>query len=90
VGERIKLAYTRAMVDAIHSGALREAAMVTDKVFGLSVIAQCPGVPDEVLQPRQTWSDPAAYDAAAQKLAASFQQNYDAFQSGGPVGAMDG
>jgi phosphoenolpyruvate carboxykinase (ATP) len=90
VGERIKLPYTRAIIDAIHAGQLREAKTITDSVFGLNVITQCPGVPSELLQPRLTWSDPAAYDATAQKLAASFQKNYDAFQSGGSTGAMDG
>jgi phosphoenolpyruvate carboxykinase (ATP) len=79
VGQRIKLAYTRAIVDAIHAGVLREVTTVTDKNFGLNVIAQCPGVPDELLQPRLTWADQAAYDATAKKLAASFQQNYDTF-----------
>jgi phosphoenolpyruvate carboxykinase (ATP) len=90
VGERMKLAYTRAIIDAIHSGELKSAPTVTEPIFGLHVVTNCPGVPDTMLQPRLTWSDPAAYDATAEKLAKSFQTNYDAFQSGGSTGAMDG
>lgn len=90
VGERMKLTYTRAIIDAIHSGELKSAPTVTEPIFGLHVVTKCPGVPDTMLQPRLTWSDPAAYDATAEKLAKSFQANYDAFQSGGSTGAMDG
>ncbi|MBI1345066.1 phosphoenolpyruvate carboxykinase (ATP) [bacterium] len=90
VGERMKLPYTRAIVDAIHSGQLASAPTVEEKIFGLSVVTKCPGVPDEMLQPRLTWKDPAAYDETARKLADSFQKNYDTFQSGGDMGAMDG
>jgi len=90
VGERMALAHTRAIIDAIHSGKLRNAPTVTDAVFGLHVVTKCPHVPDDILQPWQAWSDRAAYDATAKKLAASFQHNYDTFQSGGTTGAMDG
>jgi len=90
VGQRIKLAHTRAMVDAIHAGALREAKTTTDPIFGLSMVVDCPNVPGDILQPRHTWSDGAAYDATAHKLAAAFQRNYDVFQSGGTMGAMEG
>lgn len=89
-GERMKLDVTRAIVDGIHSGKLREAPTVQEPIFGLNVVAQCPGVPDTLLQPRLAWSNPADYDTAAAKLAGMFQQNYDAFQSGGSLGAMDG
>jgi len=90
VGERMKLTYTRAIIDAIHAGVLRDAPTVQEEIFGLHVVTQCPKVPDEMLQPKLTWKDPAAYESTARKLAASFQQNYDAFQSGGNLGAMDG
>jgi phosphoenolpyruvate carboxykinase (ATP) len=90
VGQRIKLPHTRAIVDAIHTGALRNSSTATDPIFGLHVVSDCPHVPAEILQPRQTWADPAAYDATAQKLSASFHKNYDVFQSGGSTGAMDG
>jgi phosphoenolpyruvate carboxykinase (ATP) len=75
-GSRIKLAYTRAIIDAIHSGELAKVPTVTESVFGLSIPKTCPGVPDNVLQPRSTWSKPAAYDAQAQHLATLFQSNF--------------
>jgi phosphoenolpyruvate carboxykinase (ATP) len=76
VGERVKLSYTRAIIDAIHSGELKEAPTVKDSVFGLSIPTRCPGVPAEVLQPRNTWKDAAAYDQAAQHLAKLFRDNF--------------
>jgi phosphoenolpyruvate carboxykinase (ATP) len=82
VGHRIKLAYTRAILDAIHSGALATAPTETDPVFGFDVITQCPNVPDEILRPRAAWSDPDAYDAAAKKLATLFRENFKTFEEG--------
>ncbi|MDC3379562.1 phosphoenolpyruvate carboxykinase (ATP), partial [Planctomycetota bacterium] len=70
VGKRMKLSYTRAIVDAIHDGSLRTVDTVTDPIFGLAVPTECGGVPTEILQPKNTWSDGAAYDAKAKKLAA--------------------
>jgi phosphoenolpyruvate carboxykinase (ATP) len=90
VGHRMPLSYTRAIIDAIHSGALLDAPTTTDAIFGLHVVTQCPSVPAELLQPWQSWADREAYEATARKLAASFQEHYDAFQSGGSTGAMDG
>jgi phosphoenolpyruvate carboxykinase (ATP) len=76
VGSRMKLAHTRAIIDAIHSGALAKCPTVSDPIFGLATPTHCPGVPDEMLQPEKTWSDLAAYRQAAKKLAALFQQNF--------------
>lgn len=76
VGSRIKLAHTRAIIDAIHSGELAEAPTVEDPVFGLQIPTSCPGVPDEILIPRETWSDPAEYDQTAQKLATMFRDHF--------------
>ncbi len=90
VGERMNLACTRSIIDAIHSGALRDAPTVPDAIFGMEIVAECPGVPAEMLQPRLTWKDAAAYDKSARQLAESFQKNYDAFQAGGSTGVMDG
>jgi phosphoenolpyruvate carboxykinase (ATP) len=90
IGQRMPLAHTRAIIDAIHTGQLRDAPTVVDPVFGLHVVTQCPNVPAEILQPWQSWADRGAYDVTARKLASSFQQNYEAFQSGGSTGAMDG
>jgi phosphoenolpyruvate carboxykinase (ATP) len=81
-GERIRLAYTRAMVQAALSGALDEGKTKTHPVFGVEVPLSCPGVPDEVLDARATWRDPAAYDAQAKKLAAMFRENFGAVGDG--------
>jgi phosphoenolpyruvate carboxykinase (ATP) len=80
VGHRMKLAYTRAMVRAAIGGEFDDARTRPDPVFGLHVPESIPGVPKELLDPRGTWSDPAAYDAAAQKLAGMFRDNFKKFE----------
>jgi len=75
-GQRIKIAYSRAMVRAALSGALDDVPFKPDPVFGLEIPQQCPGVPDEVLVPRDTWADPSAYDTKARQLAAMFTANF--------------
>jgi phosphoenolpyruvate carboxykinase (ATP) len=80
-GSRMKLAHTRAMVAAALSGALDKAAFRTDPVFGVEVPVAVPGVPAEVLTPRQTWAAPAAYDAQARKLATMFRENFEQYRS---------
>ena len=82
VGHRISIAYTRAMVHAALGGELEGVPMVTDPVFRLRVPTACPAVPAEVLQPRSTWADPAAYDAQARKLARMFAENFRTFADG--------
>ena len=79
VGKRMNLSITRAIIDAIHDGSLAQAATAVDLVFGISVVTQCPTVSRDILQPRNTWSDPAAYDAAAKKLASLFRQNFQQY-----------
>jgi phosphoenolpyruvate carboxykinase (ATP) len=79
LGQRIRIDYTRAMVEAAVTRALDEVPTRTGPIFGLTVPAAVPGVPDEVLIPRQTWADPAAYDAQARKLAGMFAENFTAF-----------
>jgi phosphoenolpyruvate carboxykinase (ATP) len=79
VGKRMKLAYTRAMVHAVLSGALDKAKTVTHPVFGLAMPTEVAGVPSEVLDPRKTWSDGAAYDEQARKVAAMFAENIRKF-----------
>ncbi len=75
-GQRIQLGHTRAIVRAILGGALDGVATRPDPVFGIAVPLQCPGVPGEILNPRQTWKDPAAYDHAAVKLAGMFETSF--------------
>ena len=79
VGKRMKIAYTRAMIRAALSGALDSVAYQQDPLFNLDVPSACPDVPSEVLQPRNTWADRAAYDLQAHKLAAMFRDNFSNF-----------
>ena len=75
-GSRIKLAHTRAIIDAIHSGELAKAPMQTEATFGLSIPTICPGVPSEILSPKNAWRNQGAYDTAAAKLAELFRSNF--------------
>ncbi len=79
VGSRMKLGYTRAMIQAALQGELTTVETEKDGVFGLEVPTHVPGVPDEVLLPRNTWEDKTAYDAEAQKLATAFHENFKQF-----------
>ncbi|UCG86010.1 MAG: phosphoenolpyruvate carboxykinase (ATP) [Gemmatimonadota bacterium] len=80
VGARMKLPYTRTMVNAALDGTLEGVPTRTDPVFGLEVPQSCPDVPADVLDPRTTWTDPKAYDAQAAKLAAMFRNNFKQFK----------
>lgn len=82
VGSRIKLKYTRAIIDAIHNGDLDDVEYNTDPIFGLAVPTSCPNVPDEILTPKNTWADKEAYDAQAVKLANLFTKNFKAYEAG--------
>jgi phosphoenolpyruvate carboxykinase (ATP) len=94
IGKRIKLAHTRAIVDAIHSGALVKASIQRDPIFGLDAVTACPDVPSEILIPRNVWSDRAAYEATAKKLAGLFTENFARYEgsvsaavkAAGPIG----
>lgn len=83
-GSRMKIAYTRRMVDELLNGSLNSVEFEIDPVFGLQVPVSCLGIPQEVLNPRKTWKDPVAYDAQAKKLAAMFQENFKQFADGVP------
>lgn len=76
VGERIRIPYTRAMLNAALRGDLDDADYAIDPVFGLAVPTAIEGVPKEILNPRDTWDDAAAFDAQAAKLAAMFRANF--------------
>jgi phosphoenolpyruvate carboxykinase (ATP) len=78
-GRRMPISHTRAMVDAVLNGSLRDVPYAADPVFGLAVPQQCLGVPDAVLNPRGTWADTAAYDAQARRLADMFCENFAQF-----------
>jgi phosphoenolpyruvate carboxykinase (ATP) len=82
IGTRISLRHTRAIIDAIHSGALASAPMARDPIFGFDVVTECPEVPSAILVPRRAWPEAAAYDAAARKLASLFRENFRTYESG--------
>lgn len=79
VGNRMKLAYTRAMIQAALEGDLNNVDTVKDVIFGLEIPQHVPGVPDDVLQPHKTWNDKATYEAKAKELAAKFRENFKKF-----------
>ena len=72
----MSIKYTRAMLDAALAGELDNVETVTHPVFNLKIPTSCPNVPDEILDPRNTWDDKDAYDAAAAKLKDMFQANF--------------
>ncbi len=82
VGERIKIAHTRAMVHAALNGSLDTVPFRSDPFFGIAVPESCPGVPRAVLDPRGTWADGTAYDEQARKLATMFADNFRAYAEG--------
>jgi phosphoenolpyruvate carboxykinase (ATP) len=89
-GHRMQLAHTRAIIDAIHASRLTSARVQRDPIFGFDIITACPGVPPEVLSPRGTWADTAAYDATARKLASLFRENFRAYEGGVSAEARQG
>lgn len=78
-GSRMKIAHTRAMVNAALQGKLDGIAFSSDPVFGLQIPASCPNVPSEVLNPRNTWADKDAYDKKAADLISRFKKNFEQF-----------
>ena len=81
VGSRIKLSYTRALITAALNGELEKVKFETLPVFNLQMPTACPGVPAEMLNPRNTWKDKDAYDAKANELAKSFVKNFAQYAS---------
>ena len=80
VGERMSIRHTRALLNAALDGTLAKANFRRDENFGVMVPESCPGVPSEVLNPRETWSDKDAYDAQARDLVGRFQKNFEVFE----------
>jgi len=89
VGERMNINHTRTMVRAALDGKLDSVPTRTDPIFGFDVPTQVPGVPSEVLNPRRTWQDTAAYDEQAEKLAGMFADNFGAYADGVPPSVRD-
>jgi len=81
VGKRMSLKHTRALVNAALDGKLDEVEFVTEPAFGLHIPVSCPGVPTDILNPRNVWADPAAYDRQAAELADRFEVNFRQFNA---------
>ena len=81
-GKRMKIKYTRAMLNAALDGELDDVEYVTDERFGFEIPTSCEGVPGEVLIPRQTWSSGESYDEMADKLASMFNKNFERYSEG--------
>ena len=80
VGKRMSLKHTRAMITAALNGELEKVEFTPHEVFGVYIPHTCPNVPDEILNPRNTWENKAAYDEAANKLASAFVENFEKFK----------
>jgi phosphoenolpyruvate carboxykinase (ATP) len=81
-GHRMKIAYTRSMIRAALAGALGAVQYERDPIFNVEVPVICPGVPSDVLKPRNTWPDGTAYHAQAARLAHLFAENFKKFEAG--------
>jgi len=82
VGQRMKLSYTRAMITAALEGKLQSIDTVVDPVFGVAIPTAVPGVPSEVLIPRNTWGNKEAFDEKAAYLAGLFKKNFEKYAAG--------
>lgn len=81
-GQRMKLSFTRAMITAALRGELNNVEYHNHNVFGLMMPKSCPNVPDELLDPRNTWSDKNEYDQKANHLAELFVKNFAQYADG--------
>jgi phosphoenolpyruvate carboxykinase (ATP) len=81
VGTRMSLKYTRSLITEALNGDLENVAYETLPVFNFQIPTACPGVPSEILNPRNTWTDQAAYDAKATELAIKFNENFKKYAS---------
>lgn len=86
IGKRMNLTYTRAMVTAAIAGHMDHVSYDLDPIFNVYVPDTCPGVPDTILKPRNTWSDGTSYDRQARELAALFIENFTRFLEDIPEG----
>ncbi len=92
-GNRMKLKYTRAMIEAALDGKLEEVEFTQHPIFGLNMPVECDNVPSGILNPKETWSDKNSYDEKAMELANSFKKNFKKYEdnsnkeilSGGPI-----
>jgi len=88
VGSRMPLRFTRAIIDEIHKGHLANAPTIADDIFKFETVAECEGVPAEMLQPKLSWRDAAEYTATGEKLAASFRENFKQYEDATSPGVV--
>ncbi len=88
-GQRISIKHTRAMIRAALKGQLEDTEWITHPIFNLDMPLEIDGVPTQVLNPRDTWSDPSAYDVQAKRLAAMFHDNFKQFEEQVSSGVVD-
>jgi phosphoenolpyruvate carboxykinase (ATP) len=81
-GSRIKLQYSRAMIQAVLTGVLRKTTFETDPIFGFQIPLACPGVPTALMKPKNTWENKHAYDQKAMELAKLFIKNFEKYADG--------
>jgi phosphoenolpyruvate carboxykinase (ATP) len=90
IGNRMKLSYTRAMITAALEGELDNVEFVKDPIFQLAMPTSCPNVPNEILNPRNTWDNKHAYDVDANLLAKKFNDNFAKFADNASQEILDG
>jgi len=83
-GSRMAISHTRALLKAVLSGSLADVKMEVDPIFGFQVPTEAPGVPADVLNPRNTWPNGSDYDAQAKKLANLFHENFEQYKDKTP------
>lgn len=81
VGSRMKLSYTRAMITAAMEGKLNNVEFQTQPIFELQIPTSCEGVPSEILNPKDTWTDKSAFDTTANNLASQFVKNFEQYEA---------
>src|SRR5262249_53664618 len=84
VGKRMDIDVTRGVIDAIHSGALDDVPTQIDPIFGLRIPLRCPGVPEHLLVPANTWANSSDYDATANRVAQLFIKNFEKYAAASP------
>ena len=87
--KRIRIKWTRALLNAALDGTLNETEFSIDPRFGFEVPQSCEGVPEEILNPRDTWGNGADYDSTADRLARMFGENFEQFEQGTSQEVLD-
>jgi phosphoenolpyruvate carboxykinase (ATP) len=81
IGHRMRLDHTRLLLSSAMNGELERQEFETESIFGLSMPKTCPGIPENILNPKHTWKDKAAYDSSAKMLADKFNVNFKKFEN---------